>query len=232
LIWLNDYFAIQVLLLLLIILFYNYTELFFSILNLITILLLFSAYLWLYNSDLYTNFILIIDLGLFFVLLCFLINVSWLFSNDTGKLSNLKIMHDWIFILSILLLCIVLSSFLNFNLTPRTESVVHNFLLNFELFFFNWISIYQTLFLSDLQLMGDVYFNFNLLEFILLNFLLYIAILITYFFLNYFTLFMKFSKQIVQTNQNFNFVFLLKSQDMQRQIIQAQSVKAWFKDFN
>lgn len=226
--WINDYFVIQLLLIFLFIFFFYYTELFFVILNLIFILLLFALYLWLYNADLYTNFLLVIDLGLFFSLMCFLLNVSWLFNTTQKFQGNLNIFLHWIFIAGVYTLLIGISYF--FDLYSAVSTYCSPFVLNFELLFFDWADLFAVVYLSDLQLMSDLYFNFSIFEFVTFNFILYIAVLSTYFFYNYFNLWLRnsFSSNLKFAHRTHS-VFILKTQDMQRQIIQTQSVKAWYK---
>lgn len=86
----NDFLCLQFLLFLILILLNTNIELFFIILNSILYLFIIVCYTWLHDVEIIINFLLIIDLGVFFILLAFLLNLTQLFTKllMTNQLSR------------------------------------------------------------------------------------------------------------------------------------------------
>ena len=97
---LNDFFLLQFLLTVTLLLFFYISENFFFILNAVTYLTAISALLWLHDLDIFVNFLVIIDLGVFFVLIAILVNVSSLFQNTYlfSLLNKLVFMLPFLFV--------------------------------------------------------------------------------------------------------------------------------------
>lgn len=226
----NDFLLIQFLLLFILILLNSNIELFFIILNSILYLLLIVCYSWLHDVDIIINFLLIIDLGVFFILLAFILNLIYLFSQllNTNQLSK-----NLLLCIIILLLCTIIQYF--FNLTINLLYIVY-IQINwfFLLIYYNWFNIFNIIYFSDLQLLSEIYFFFNLLEFLIMNIILYLTILIIYFGLhNWYWLktylYLNQLKFLIFLNQ-YQIHYFFKIQNMQNQILTRGVVRIWEKN--
>jgi hypothetical protein len=178
-----------------------------------------SGILWLSDLDIFVNFLIIIDFGVFFVLLSFLVNLSHLFQNST---VFIKYQTNLIYMLFTILLIVCLFNPGSVNSTLLFRSFV------FELTFYNWYSIFNFNYFSDLQLMSDIYYLFTAYEFLLMNFYIYITIVYIYIILTLITSFNINPKYSQNYTKNNHFIFI-RSQDIQKQVNQTASVRVWSK---
>ena len=118
------------------------------------------------DADIYINFLIIIDLGVFFILLGFLLNFVSLF--DVSHLSRGR--GGFAVLLLFIFYLLVLGG--------RTSAVSSFF--PFLVLFYDWFAIFNLFYFTDLQLLSDIYFTFSGFEFILMNFYLYTVIFCLY----------------------------------------------------
>lgn len=186
---------------------------FFVIINAIVYLAITSLFSWLLDADIYINFLIIIDLGVFFVLLSFLVNFISLFQTKRLNFSNSTLL-------------VVLPALL---ITSHSAAVTTP-LLPLQITHYNWYSVFNFTYFTDLQLLSDVYYVFFPFEFVLMNCYLYLAILALYFMQLFFNNF-KFRKSLNSetgsvTNQR---GLWMRSQNAQEQTTQRASVRVWNK---
>ena len=138
-------------------------------------MLLLVGYVWLDGGDVFINFLLIIDLGLYFLFFIFFLHYSNLF---TVKLRRNFIANSLFYSLFFFIfLSTTSTSGLSQWLVLR-EPVFVTLGLNYS---YDWYSIVGIVFNADLQFLAELYFNFNLVEFILMNFYIYLILLLTYY---------------------------------------------------
>ena len=176
----------------------------------LTIYLVFTTALcWLLNIDIYINFLVIIDLGLFLVLLTFIINLVSLFSFRFFKLT---------YNTPVLILVILLTGYIySRSVYKSLPGILYTSYINFYKLF--WINLS-----TDLQLISEAYFTYLPFEFILLNFILYISIfvfMITLSFNNHTSL-------LYPGPGHFQFYF--RKQSVQEQLLQKSIVRVWEKN--
>ena len=216
---LNEFFFLQLITYTTVLFFFYIKDNFFFVINAIIFLLSISIFLWLNDTDIFVNFLLIIDLGVFFILLGFLINLTSIFQNNAVFYDN-KI-FNFILILSITALVWFLSDNLNSN----------NFDFNFSsiLSFQNWYALLNLSFFADLQLMSDTFYLLTSFEFILMNFYLYTTILIIYLLLLATNI---INVPYFRNYQNTTLSNYLRKQNMSSQFNQTATVRVWKKQLN
>ena len=217
---LNDFFLLQFLLIVTLFLFFFINENFFFILNAVVYLVIIAALLWLHDLDIFVNFLVIIDFGVFFVLIAILVNVSSLFQN-TYLFSLLNKLVYTLPILSTLLVLTVSKSNTSTLLDPHT--------IFFNLTHYNWYSIFSFNYFSDLQLMSDIFFILTSLEFVIMNLYVYLTIIYIYILLNLIKVVFISSKGLTNSDSNGSYLFM-RSQDLQKQSNQVATVRVWNKN--
>lgn len=220
----NEYIFIQFLIVLFLFLFFFNYEQFFLIINAIIFLILISIYAWLEDLDILINFLLIIDLGLFLILFVFIINSINLFSFFKSNI-NFTIFFN-IFILFIVCWFFFKIFFQNFN---STFYIINLFVILYQ----DWFFLFQLLFFTDLQLLSEIYFNFNFFEFIIMNIIIYLTIIFVYY-ITYFNVIknafnFKFSFFLFLKKKIINNTFFLKNQQFQKQLITPIKTRVWTK---
>jgi hypothetical protein len=227
---LNDFLLLQLLLLLLLLLINTNIELLFIIFNSIIYLFIIVCYSWLYDVDILINFLLIIDLGVFFILLAFIVNLVNLF---TQILFNNQLSKNLLLIFSLLCLCLLIQYYFNLiiNLSYTLYLQINWFFL---LIYYNWFSIFNIIYFSDLQLLSEIYFFFNILEFLIMNIIIYITIFIIYLGIHnwhWFKTYIYYNQLhfLLHINQ-FQFQYFFKIQNMQNQILTRGSTRIWLKN--
>jgi hypothetical protein len=227
---LNDFLLFQLLLLLLLLLINTSLELLFIIFNSIIYLFAITCYSWLHDVDILINFLLIIDLGVFFILLAFILNLINLFIQI---LLNNQLSKNLLLILFLICLCFLIQYYLNLiiNLSYILYLQLNWFFL---LIYYNWFNLFNIIYFSDLQLLSEIYFFFNILEFLIMNVIIYVTILIIYFGIHSWYWF----KTYIYYNQLFFLIhinqyqshYFFKIQNMQNQILTRGSVRIWLKN--
>ena len=213
----NDFLLLEICIILSLIFFFFLTDLFFFILNSVIFLLLIAFFLWLNDLDIIVNFLVIIDLGVFFVLICFLINFTHVFQNSIN--INKTVFWKLFFIFSIFWIY-----FLPISVTDSFFSTV-----NWTVTFYNWFGIFNFTYFTDLQLLSDLYFIYTSLEFVLMNCYIYFALIGIFILLN-----LKNTSDIESNIHNAqltsqNKSLFLRYQDVQKQVNQTATVRVWTK---
>nr|YP_011027884.1 NADH dehydrogenase subunit 6 [Euplotes vannus]UPM52094.1 NADH dehydrogenase subunit 6 [Euplotes vannus] len=210
----NDFILLQFFFILLLVFFLFLWDSFFLIINAVCFLSIVALFAWLIDSDIYINFLVIIDLGVFFILLGFLLNFISLFRETRGSSNPL---------LSFLVFGLLVGAFSCFS-----DAEVGTAELPLLVTYYDWFSIFNFYYFTDLQLLSDIYYVLAGLEFLLMNFYLYSVILVIYclrrspqersdFFLTTF-------KDNVTVRGNF-----MRTQDIQSQILSRATVRVWQK---
>ena len=209
----NEFLLLQVLLVLCVCFFFLLQDSFFLLINAIFYLTVVVFLAWLLESDIYINFLLIIDLGVFFVLLGFLLNLVSLFADHSRNLV-VNLFYFFYFIFFIFL------SFLGTSLASSS--------LPFLVSFYDWYTIFNLVYFTDLQLLSDIYYIFVSFEFIIMNFYLYWVILVLYI-LRQFTLVVTGGGGVFSPQQSLNTVRgnFMRTQDIQSQLLVSASVRVW-----
>lgn len=230
-IMLNEYFLIQFLIIVIIIFINTSSNLLYTLLHSIVYLLLLSIYAWLNDYDVLINFLIIIDLGIFLILLAFIFNSLYLYNNDNNRLINSRtIIHLYVY----MFICMIIQIWY----TWMTVMVMDYIQLceQYFIIYYNWYSILQLTYFSDLQFLSEIYFHFNLVEFIIMNILLFITVIAIFMGLNIWYL-AKIYQLIKWFQTNFYYSYLhsdifFRYQDMQNQILIKGHSRVWSKNIN
>lgn len=223
----NDTLLIQALTLLTLLLVIWSTELFYTSLNSILFLLTVSLYMYTLNLDILVNFLIIIDLGLFFALTALVLNFSILYSSTLGLIfTSARFTYKFTLVCVFLL---VLKFVFGLGVTSWFFTEVPEAFLIQENFYFNWLNVVNSFYPNDLAMMSDVYFNFNFGEFVILNFLLYLAILVSYLLIIMLKSLNILSSTPLKTNFKLPTLHFFKTQGFQKQVMQSASVRVWSK---
>lgn len=221
----SELFFLQILTFIILYLLFTSKETFYILTNCLLFLAVSSLFMWAKDADVYANFLVIIDLGVFLILLAFLLNLTRIFQtpHSTSSVRSVPylIIVSWSSLI-LFLMCAFFSfsaeikSFSN-NLSPMSPS------------YYDWYSLYSFTFFSDLQLLSEIYFHANFYEFVLMNIFLYASLLLVTLILNitypktlaplhtYLLLLQrKFEKQVFQ-----------RVQKLQSQIKRTATVRAW-----
>ena len=219
----NENFILQFSLYLCLLFFSLNLESFFMLINSIIYLILVSVYAWNEDIDILINFLVIIDLGLFFIFFSFLIHTTELFSYQNKK----NYLPKLIFFILIFLLYYYYHFSNHFFFLKYTNLI--NFLYNLN--YFNYFNVFNFIFFSDLQLLTELYFAYNFLEFIIMNFYIYIVIVAIYYLVN-FNIFLEslsINHLLVKKYQFSTLTFndFFKVQNLQKQINTPASTRVW-----
>lgn len=134
--------------------------------------------MWLHDLDILVNFLIIIDLGVFFILIAFLLNLTRLFQDHFGSTLHGHKRESARKVISVAVSCACVTilvypaNFLNLYFWSGIASASATVIL------YDWYSVFQFKFFSDLQLLSDVYFHTNLFEFSIMNIFIYLAVLL------------------------------------------------------
>lgn len=218
----NDFFIIQFVIVLIIYFFLLIGNLLSFIFNSIIFLIAMSLYLWLNDSDVFVNFLLIIDLGVFFVLLSFLVSISNFFKNFSFYRSK-----GLFFIILLPLLFFVWFTIIPTTLVLKSTSVSY-----LTLNYYNWVNLLSLTYFTDLQLWAELYYFYSIFEFIMMNFYLYLAILfvfLLFYLINTVAISPSVLSNLKDNLSDLQFFNYLRVQDFQKQKNQKASVRVWFK---
>lgn len=136
-------------------------------------LLIGSLLLFFLDSDILINFLLIIDLGVFFIFISFIMMISKYIDNKYNYINSIKNIFIFLIILFILYFYILYLFSVDINLN---FSLSWNFFINF----INYSYINFLIYTSDMILYKEIYFNINYLEFILINIQLSLSLVFIY----------------------------------------------------
>ena len=182
-----------------------------------------SILAWVNNLDVLVNFLIVIDLGVFLTLLAFACNLVFIFESvsllkKSTSRSHIKIV---------------------FGLTPvLLSSLGSNNLINLKplfLDYMNWYSVLNNELYSDMQLLSEIYFSYNFLEFIIMNLIMYLGLLTA---ISVSQMRLKFAnfKHLMGLNNILRYRpdnnNLYKLQNIQSQVRQSSTVRAWSGHIN
>lgn len=140
---------------------------FFLLLNSIAFLVLLVSFSWIHDVDIFSSFLLIIDLGLFLVFFIMALSVLVLFQ------PIIKSFYNCFFLLPIFFFYFIQS---NYCLTWDNTT--------FNISFYDWYNLFHLFFISELQLISECYFSLCSLEFFIINIYLYLAVLSIYYLIS------------------------------------------------
>ena len=120
---------------------------------------------WGFDFDIFSSFLLIIDLGLFLVFFVISLHLTFLFSPQLRLFTKNK----WFFILLVMLVSY-------YNL-PINAKIAFPLVISF----INWYGFFELVFFSELHILFECYFNLASLEFFAANLYLYLAVLFIYY---------------------------------------------------
>lgn len=166
-------FLIQIFLIIIIFFLFWITDLLTLISCGILYLLMGSLLLFFLDSDILINFLLIIDLGVFFIFISFIMMISKYIDNKYNYTNSIKNIFIFLIILFILYFYIMYLFCIDINLN---FSLSWNFFINF----INYNSISFLIYTTDMVLYKEIYFNINYLEFILINIQLALSLILIY----------------------------------------------------
>lgn len=211
----NDFIFLQLVLLSALVFTLLASDYLFLVLNSTLFLVIFGVLLWFAELDVYVNFLMVIDLGVFFVLAALLVNFVPLFQSHISSTFSTTLV-------SALLLFSVSSYLLGGELDYYSTP---------EIIFYNWADIFGLNYFSDLQLLSDIYYVFNCFEFLIMNLYLYLTILTVYIF---FTLKRLLEVSSVFTGNMFQnngaHSVVMKQQDFHKQSQQLATVRVWSRN--
>ena len=226
---LNDYFIIQLILISIVFFIYFVNELFNLLILSIFYLIILSMMTLLNDSDILISFLIIIDLGVFFVLFSFLLHLTKFLTYKNINDTSFKTLFSFSLFLSYIFL---------FNYTTNFYTIWnYNKIIEYTWFFFinylDFYTIFNTNLKSDMHLLKEIYFHINSIEFILISIFLIIGILSLYFLLNLITLFNnKLNINNIQNIKKFNIntsVSFFKYQNFNKQINTSANSRVWTK---
>ena len=216
-----DVLSIQFIIFLVLFFIYFSVDLFFLILNSTFFLFLLAVYTWNFEGDLFINFLIIIDLGLYFLFYVFFLHYSNLFTAVSKLTTSLYNISYYV----------ILAIFLFFMPAEISAGLEIYLILHNQISFYNWYSILNLLFSADLQFLAELYFGFNFTEFILMNFYIYIVLLLVYYLISTTSIVLFIiticSHISLNTLSYSTFSALLKYQDLERQKNTTEAVRVW-----
>nr|YP_011027848.1 NADH dehydrogenase subunit 6 [Euplotes cristatus]UPM52058.1 NADH dehydrogenase subunit 6 [Euplotes cristatus] len=163
----SEFFFLQVTVLVVLVFFFFIWDSFFLIINAVFFLAVVAFLAWLIDADIYINFLIIIDLGVFFILLGFLLNFVSVFT-ATRPGSYRREFFVVFFLFFLLVRC-----------GGSSVSGLVLFLPN-AVTFYDWYAVFNLFYFTDLQLLSDIYYTLSGFEFIVMNFYLYVIIVCLY----------------------------------------------------
>jgi len=224
---LNEVVFLQISLILMILLLYNMSDPFNSNMVGILYLLTLSLYSLYFDLDVFIGFLLVIDLGIFFVMFTFVISLSRFLNTKNPYNSNYRYnFYNLIIFISVF----TFNTFFYYN-----DSSFNKFIENtwfFYVSYYNFYDINNSYIVSEMQALKEIYFNFNNFEFFVISILIYFAVFISFFLLNFlnkisygstlnFTNFFK--------NNKSNSSYFFRYQNFSKQSNTKPSTKVWFK---
>ena len=192
-------------------------------------LVLLGLWLLIDDGDIFVGFLWVIDLGVGLIFFIFIIHYSS-FLNQKANIE--KSSRDATFFF---LSLFVFSAFMFFLAEPLDESYEKG-LNKSWIFFLCWYDYYDFFFsqtVTDLNLLRELYFVNNSLEFFIINFVLFYGIICAILF----SFFLKKSFNIMNLEQLLNYktynktdvTFFIRSQDFTKQHYAPSGTRVWSK---
>ena len=217
----SEVLLVQLIIVLLTALFYKVYDTSNLLIKSILFLIASSAYLLILDGDIFVSFLLIIDLGVFFIFFAFLIHLtSFLLSKSYVNSTASSLVQ----VLPPVILLIVAYVFYNSNYIYQAG-------VDYVWFFYithsDFYALLSNIFQSDMNLLREVYFLSNFFEFFLLSVAIYFAILTIQLFINLLNIACTDSKPLVNLSNKNSSVFFFKRQDFNKQSTAKASSRVW-----
>lgn len=227
----NEVFFLQILILIIINLFLYITNLVIAWYVLGIFLILLGFFLLYDNFDIFIGFLWLIDLGVGLVFLIFIFH----FSNFLYKKINLKLNIKILFYYFIFIAIFILLSYFFILLEKKTFYDLY-ILINFLISWYDYYLLFFHSFKTDLNLLREIYFFNNSLEFILINFFLLYGIIsaLTFFFIIkkiFLSLQLQNINYIINNKKKTSYIFI-RNQSLLKQQDTRTSLKIWKKRKN
>lgn len=190
-------------------------------------LLSLSAYSFMFDLDVYAGFLIIIDLGVFFIMFTFIISLSKFLVNKLNLNLNLTFGYTSVIIFLVVFLFNFYLYNVDFNYTKNIENIWF-----FYLNYYNYYEINSTLLISEMGVLKEIYFNNNYFEFFLISIVVYFAIFSSFFLFNFLS---KFSINNILNFNNFmknnknNSSYFFRYQNFIKQSYASSNTKLWIK---
>ena len=175
------------------------------IINLILLLILKGMQLLQVGGDFFVGFLWIIDLNLVFLFILFGFNYTKLLQNvnlNNITIKNISQVNLIFFLIFVGLYCYV-------NCTYASQKINIDFVSN-KMQFINIYQIFQIQYLSNLYVLYLLYFKINALEFLMINVILLLGILIVIFLIFCYRFYLVLALYL---RRNINVNYLFKSQN-------------------
>lgn len=195
-------------------------------------LLTISMIMLIFDADIYTGFLLVIDLGVGLVFFIFILHfTSFLFQKSTINLSNRGYIYSPICIIMLIIIT-------KYNSTSSTNNDIVDFCKNwfFKVTYLDYYNVLNTNEITELNLLFDSYFTLNSFEFFIINFTLLFglltSILLCFFIQRVFNI-LNYSQIINLDILKFvDSSFFIRNQNMITQTNTSGSTSIWVKSKN
>jgi len=191
-------------------------------------LLMVSLYAFYNDADVFVSFLLIIDLGVFFIMFAFMLHLTkFLVNKNSYNFEYRNLFHVSSLIVVGFFYTYVSNFSVDFDFNKKIENSWFFFISNY-----NYYEINSTFFLSEMHILKEIYFSFNSFEFLLISFGVYFAVMASYFLFNYLNKIAVKNKTIFyelleKTKQSSTYFF--RHQDFNRQSLTLPSTRTWTK---
>lgn len=194
-------------------------------------LLISSLYAFYNDADVFVSFLLIIDLGVFFIMFAFMLHLTkFLINKSTYNFEFRNLFHSSN-ILIVFIFYLYFSNFsTDFNFNKKIENTWFFFISNY-----NYCEINNSFFLSEMHILKEIYFSFNSFEFLLISFGVYFAVMTSYFLFLYLNKIAVKNKTLFYSlikNNKQNSTYFFRHQDYNKQILTLPSTRTWSKSPN
>jgi len=226
---LSDYLLLQITIAVTVFFIYWVSDIFNSILVGVVYLLLLSLYSFYNDSDVFVGFLLVIDLGVFFIMFAFILHLTKFLVNKNSYNLEYKNLYYMVFLVLVLALFLYVMNFSNdFNYNKTIENVWF-----FYVSHYNYYNISHAFFNSEMQLLKEAYFNFNNFEFFLISIGIYFGVVTTYLLFNF------LNKLYIKNNalhlmkglhNKADSTYFFRYQDMIQQSNTRPNTRVWFRD--
>lgn len=209
---------------------------FINTVNLITLwylagiyLLTAGFYLLIEDADIFIGFLWVIDLGVGLIFFIFILHFSTFLYFKTNIDKQGKILNNSLFLLFLLLNIFYISS------EPINNQNVCSKNLNW-LFYVNWYDFYELFFsqtVTDLNLLKEIYFYQNSIEFFVVNFVLlygiFASVILSFLIKRVFTSLNFTQFKNFKLQKKTNSVFFLRNQNFLKQQYTSSGTRVWSK---
>jgi len=221
---LNELLILQTLILISVFFLYWISDVFNSITLGVFYLLIISLYSLYNDSDIFVSFLIIIDLGVFFIMFAFMLHLTkFLVNKNTYNFEFRNLFHSSTILFFFLFYLYFTNFSTDFNFNKKIETSWFFFVSNY-----NYYEINNTFFLSEMHILKEIYFSFNSFEFLLISFGIYFAVMTSYFlflYLNKISIKNKTIFYYLMKNNKQNSTYFFRHQDYSKQSLTLPSTR-------